>query len=619
MMSDNKQLYGPRGFDMARQLRAEGLISEAYSELRRVQCPSKLAFSALSNAAYLYERMLAKTPPDNNLFKRRCRLAWISSTTSEFILPVLRLLAWRDFILLDCYAPPFDSVDREIYDDQSGLYKFKPDIVILADNWRDSRIPAISSGVGESVVAGKLQQILQRWKLLEERIGCRVIQHSFDFPPNDAYGNLAGMLSGGRMGVLRAINASLPKIAIPNVTVLQIDEIVARVGAERWHDSVAWFSTRQHPGLKAIPDLLEADLALIRATLGLTKKVLVVDLDNTLWGGVVGESGVGGLRLGAPDPVGEAYSELQRYLLELKERGVLLAVCSKNNEVDARAPFENHNGMTLKLEDLVGFMVNWEPKSSNIRSLAEQLNLGIDSFVFLDDQGYEREEVRAELPGVAVPEPDSEHPTDLLKAIHDGRWFETLAFTDEDRRRHESYKANAERSVLQKNSGSLAEFLKTLGLRVDSAEFDESTLSRVAQLVGKTNQFNLTSRRHDLPRLLQIVGTERSWTQWYRVRDRFGDYGIVGVLIATVADNYAKSWEIDTWLISCRALGRGVEDVMFSSLLKAAKRCGITRLIGIYKPSEKNVQVADFYPRLGFSVVADQDNGTYYQLDLGDR
>jgi FkbH-like protein len=358
--------------------------------------------------------------------------------------------------------------------------------------------------------------------------------------------------------------------------------------------------------MTALPRLADADLALIRAATGMVRKVLVLDLDNTLWGGVIGEDGLEGIRVGPPHADGEAFVMLQHYARELKERGVLLAVCSKNNAADARLPFERHESMVLRLDDFAAFVANWEDKPANLIRLSEQLGVGLDSFVFVDDNPVERALVRRELPEVAVPELGSD-PARFVETLAQGRWFEALTLSGEDRERHAAYQANAARRELEAAAPDLEAFLRQLQMEVAHGPVSAGNLARVAQLVSKTNQFNLTTRRHPPEALRQFAADPAGWTQAFRLKDRYGDNGLVGVVIAVPAGESA--WEIDTFLMSCRVIGRGLRRYMLATLLKTARERGITRVTGLYAPTPKNAMVAAMYPDAGFAPEP-TDGGT---------
>ncbi len=540
-------------------------------------------------------------------------MALLSSSTTALAAPLLELACFRDGIDATLYEAPFDSYRQQILDPQSELYRFGPEVVLIATNWRDANLPAFSDSP-EASVAEATQSFEQLWITLLKRLPCRVIQHSFDQPLVRSFGNLSHTLAGGRAAMLRDLNRRFVAKAPTAVTILDLEYTQARCGG-KWSDDAIWHIAKQHPATAALPTLVDQQVALVRAQLGLSKKVLVFDLDNTLWGGVIGEDGLEGIDIGPPSPAGEAYQALQHYAKELKSRGVLLAVCSKNNEADAKQPFENHDAMILRLDDFALFLANWDDKPANLRAAAEALSLGLDSFVLLDDNPTERAFVRRELPEVAVPELGND-PATFVKALDRRMYFEAVTLSEEDLQRHQQYQENAARHQIQQQSGSLDEFLRELRMEAELGPVNESVLARVVQLLGKTNQFNLTTRRHGESEVREMMQSPRWWTQYFKLRDRFGDNGLIGMMLAREADDTAGTWEIDTWLMSCRVIGRKMEELMLATLVQAAQERGIRRVRGVYIPTAKNAMVADLYARLGFSAVGAAAGSQIFEFDL---
>jgi FkbH-like protein len=335
--------------------------------------------------------------------------------------------------------------------------------------------------------------------------------------------------------------------------------------------------------------------ALIRASLGLTSKCLALDLDNTLWGGIIGEDGVNGIRLGG-SPAGESFVAFQQYIQALQRRGVILAICSKNNEEDAKAPFRDHPEMVLKLDDIAAFVANWQSKDENLRQIAATLNIGLDSIVFLDDNPVERNLIRRLVPEIEVPELPQD-PALYAAALHRSLCFEAWSLTADDRNRAAAYRQNAERSEQLAASGNVDDYLAGLGMHVELRPFDEANLVRIVQLINKTNQFNLTTRRTTEAECLALIGRADCYTQFMRLKDRFGDNGITGILVAFLEGDTLR---IDNWLLSCRVLGRRVEDAMLAHALDfaAANRCQF--VVGEYIPTAKNAQVSGIFEKYGF-------------------
>jgi FkbH-like protein len=561
-----------------------------------------------ARAERLVDRVLAHaTAP-----ARRVRVAIAGSSTTSFMVPILRALCFREGLAADVYEGLYGAFRQEILDPDSGLARFHPDVLIVATHWRDLNLPPVVGD--EAAVIDRLSaDVRGLWQTASDRLGCHVVQHACDLPAFDSFGVLAQRLPGSRRRVIDRLNLRLESDLPPFASILDTARLVARVGADAWTDSRQWQLSRQHPGLSALPALAEEQLAHIKAALGLSRKVVVCDLDNTLWGGVIGEDGVDGLQVG-DSPAGCGHRELQQYLRELKQRGVLLAVCSKNNPDDARLPFESHAGMVLRLDDFAAFLANWDDKVTNLRRLAETLRLGLDSFVMLDDNPLERSWIRAELPEVAVVElgpTAASYAADLDR----GRYFETFTWSAEDRGRTEHYRQERLAAADRASAGSLDAFLQGLEMRGTCAALTFANIDRVVQLTNKTNQFNLTTRRYTRPQVERIVEVSGSWQGVFSLADRYGDHGIVGVLFCGVAEE-ADAWTIDTWLMSCRVLGRQFEEFMADAMIAAARERGIRRIYGEYRATAKNDLVAGLYPRLRFSPIGSSEGSARYALDV---
>jgi FkbH-like protein len=355
---------------------------------------------------------------------------------------------------------------------------------------------------------------------------------------------------------------------------------------------------------------------MLAAQQGRSSKCLVLDLDNTLWGGVIGDDGLEGIVLGQGSALGEAYVAFQSYAKELSRRGVILAVCSKNDEANALAPFEKHPDMVLRRSDIACFVANWQDKPANLRSIAETLNIGIDSLVLADDNPFERNIVRRELPMVAVPELP-EDPALYAGCIADAGYFEALRVTGEDLERSQQYQGNLQREVLRSSSTDVASYLKSLGMKLIWRPFDQVGMQRVVQLINKTNQFNLTTRRYTQADVTAVMNDPAALTLQLRLIDMFGDNGIIAIVIGKPAGNRGDML-IDTWLMSCRVLGRQVEEATLNLVAAQATRLRATGLIGEYRPTAKNGMVRDHYAKLGFAPMSEGSEGaTRWHLPIG--
>ena len=436
----------------ARALAATGDSEEALQRLR-LALAQDVRQTTFARAEKLVRELAGSVK--SNL--RECKIAVLGSSTTNLLMPILQALCLRDRIGAEFYEGPFASVEQEIRDPASGLALFRPSIVMLSAHWRDLQLEALTAGQ-EIWLDQFIEERKAVWRRLSDSFSCHVIQPSLDYPSAEAYGYLSSVLPGGRNRMIDLVNLRLRQEAPANVSILDMAAVQREVGALRWEDELEWTRYRQHPATEALPHLAEAYMFHVRAVLGLSRKVLVTDLDNTLWRGVIGEDGVDGIGVGPGSPEGEAHLHLQRYMVDLKSRGILLAVCSKNNLEDAQLPFLRHPHMALRLEDFAAFYANWEDKATNLRSMARDLSLGLDSFVFLDDNPLEREWVRSQLPTVTVVELGSS-PFHFLRQLDSGHYFEALSLSGEDLARADRYRVEAQRESLRSPADSLDDFL----------------------------------------------------------------------------------------------------------------------------------------------------------------
>jgi FkbH-like protein len=390
----------------------------------------------------------------------------------------------------------------------------------------------------------------------------------------------------------------------------------SRIGLRHWFEWKRYFSYKIHVTVEASVELARSLNALVRAMYGKSRKVLVLDLDNTLWGGVIGDDGVEKIEIGRETPVAEAYTAFQEYCLSLRQRGVLLAVCSKNTESIAKTGFE-HPSSVLKLEHFSSFKANWDPKHENILEIARELNLGVDSFVFVDDNPAEREIVRAQVPSVAVPEVGDD-VTAYIQVLEQGRYFEPASLSDEDLARAAQYAGNAQRSAEEKTYANYGEYLQSLEMEAEIDAFRPVYMERIAQLTNKTNQFNVTTRRYTLAEIEAAAKNPDNITLYGRLRDKFGDNGLISVVLG---HREGKHLHVDLWLMSCRVLKRDMEQAMLDELVLRAQKAGVETIYGYYLPTAKNGMVADLFSRLGFapSVVESVEpapGATAWQLSI---
>ena len=572
----------------AKGLAKQGQAAAAAQALRQARA-SLTGYLPQLNAAKLLAGLAEK--PEARAGLQTVRLAVLGSSTTQQLIPLLRLHAFWEGLDLQVYDAPFNAYQQDILDPGSGLYRSQPQAVLLYVNYRDAQ-----PGPAEAEAA----RWAALWDALRARASCPVLANNFDLPAERPWGNLEACRPDQGIGRLRRLNALLAERAGRGVFLLDQEHLSAVVGKERWHDPRFWLHSRQAVALDALPRYAAEAIALLKAVLGRSRKVLAVDLDNTLWGGVVGDDGPADLAIGET-PQGEAFLEFQRYLKALRERGVLLAVCSKNDPQRAREPFLTRPEMALKLEDFSAFEASWGDKGSGLRAIARKLNVGLDSVAFADDSPLERETVRRSCPEVAVVDLP-EDPADWVRALDAARLFEAGAVSAEDGLRTAHFQAEDERGRLRDQAPDLGSFLRELDMKAEAGPFRPEDLARIAQLINKTNQFNLTTRRYSEEQVRAFSQDPAFWTLAVRLRDRFGDYGLISVLIARRG---ADALDLDTWLMSCRVFGRGVEDLAFDRLLAAAKERGVRRITARYVPSAKNEPVRGLLPGLGFAQQAD--------------
>jgi len=590
-------------------------LARSYEELGNISeaCRWALAvvdaeddFTSWQAAARLVQRFPLEARPKQRIAK----VALLGSYTTTQLGQMLSLAASRRGIRIEVQESQYGQYEQDIIDPNSRLYAFDPDFVVLAVHEGDLRLPEYSSSPQESIRV-EVARWTALWRTVRERSRARVIQHNFALPCDVPAGHLAARLPGSRYMMAHAVNARLGEEAGSAVSIVDCDRLSSFVGKARWFDPRFWHLAKQAVALEVVPMLARHTAAVIGADLGLSRKCLVLDLDNTLWGGVIAEDGLAGIKLG--DGVdGEAFVAFQEYILKLKQKGVILAVCSKNNHGDAMLPFEKHPEMRLKRDDFAVFVANWEPKPQNIRRIAQELGIGMDALVFVDDNPVEREAMRQFAPEVEVV-PIPEDPSYYLRALSQCLSFETSSYTQEDAARAEQYRARAKIRELESAAGSIEEFYQSLHMQAIVAPFDAVNLPRIAQLIGKTNQFNLTTKRHGIPQLESFVKDPRCIHLYLRLRDRFADHGLVALIIAlqegTVLD-------IDTWLMSCRVIGRTVEATIMEQVCRRAQELGCTSLRGTYIPSEKNAMAEEAYAKVGFDLAGRVDGQVTWTYDL---
>jgi FkbH-like protein len=546
------------------------------------------------------------------------RLAILGSSTVDHLHPGIRVGALRRSLWVTIYQGNYGQYVQDIYDSNSALHAWQPNTILFSF---DSRHLLGGYQVGEAAEATEarleetVERIVQLWRAARDNLGCQVIQQTAMPIYPRLFGENENRLSSSPAAVLTRLNERLrERAAVESITLLALDQWVAEDSLSAWYDPALWHRAKQEIHLGAMPMYGDIVGRLLAALQGKSRKCLVLDLDNTLWGGVIGDDGLEGIVLGQGNALGEAFCDFQRYAKDLARRGIILAVCSKNDEKNALLPFERHQDMVLKREDIACFAASWQDKATAIRSIARQLNIGLDSLVFADDNPFERNIVRRELPMVAVPELP-EDPALFPSMIARAGYFEGIALTAEDMARTQQYRENFERESAREQATDMPSYLRSLEMKLHWSRFTETDQARIVQLINKTNQFNLTTRRYAANEVADLLQNPSALTLQIRLSDKFGDNGIISIIIGYLQDD--ATVDIDTWLMSCRVLGRQVENAVLGILVDEARRLGAHRLVGRYRPTEKNSMVAEHYQRLGFTALpAEPENDQRFELRL---
>jgi FkbH-like protein len=541
------------------------------------------------------------------------RLAIIGNGNSDFLGPALKSSALRYGVWLDTYAAGIGQIATAVLDPRDKVYQFNPHAVLLALTWQvfPLFVPATSSdksGAGAEELKAEIELIKET---LKQNGNIALFVQTIPQAPLSLFGSLDRRIAGT---VRRAIDDLNAWLFTTNLPVIDAANLAEMVGLAAWHDSGQWNWAKLPFSQNLIPLYADYIGRYVGSWRGRSRKCLVLDLDNTLWGGVIGDDGLEGIELGQGSPRGEAFLAVQQMALSLRARGIVLAVCSKNDEKNARLPFTQHPEQILKEEHIAVFQANWGDKASNLEAIAGALDLTPEALVFIDDNPAERDIVRREVPTVAVPELPPDEPALWPMIISAAGYFEAVSFTDTDRDRAEQYATNARRETLKIQSRDIAAYLKALDMTMEISSFSPSVRARVAQLINRSNQYNLTVRRYTEDQVAQMESDSSVACFSARLRDRFGDNGIISIVICR---DRGELWYIDTWLMSCRVLGRQVEQALLKHMAAIARETGKTALLGHYVPGPKNSMVERHYEALGFQRASERENGeTFWRLDL---
>lgn len=538
----------------------------------------------------------------------------VSNATTKLIASALIGSALRYGISLTIEQAEYNQVAQTAFSTDTIFTEKSLSAILVAIDYRG--LP-LTPSPGNRVAADKnIQDCLAYVKSviqsLSTNTGAQIILQNIAPPVDMLFGSYEGRLPGTLSWLIARLNSELDCLISDDIVILDVAGLASNIGLTNWHDPTLWNIGKLPFSHRYAPIYADHLCRILAAKLGKSRRCLILDLDNTLWGGVIGDDGLNGILIGNGDPTAEAHLHVQRVALDLRDRGIVLAVSSKNEDATARIPFLEHPDMLLREHHIAVFQANWSDKASNIIAISEILSLGLESMVFLDDNPAERMLVRKELPEVAVPELP-EDPSLFVRTLIAAGYFEAIAFSEEDQKRASFYQDNIKRVKILNQSSDMVTYLKSLEMEMISTPFDATGRSRIVQLISKSNQFNLTTKRYSEVEVKDFEEDINFYSRQIRLTDALGDNGMIGVIICKKND---ATWEIDTWLMSCRVLGRRVEEAVLLDIVSNAKKSGALKLIGAYYPTARNALVKNHYSKLGFTKISCDERSETWALDL---
>ncbi len=564
-----------------------------------------------------YKLISKRIAAQKNNDLKKVKIALLSSSTIKGIERVLFVQCCNLGITPEIFIGGYKQYHQEILDDDSSFYKFKPDLVIinidtrtlLGDNFFNYY--QLSSAEKDNLYTNSLDDLLLLVDKIKHNIAAKIILHNFEVPTNSPLGIVESKQSFGLIEFVKKINFALEeKFKNDNqVFIFDYENFCSKLGKNNIFDYKMYYIGDIKTGLKYFPELCFEYVSYIKPLMSLTKKCIVLDLDNTLWGGIIGEDGLEGIKLG-PSPDGRPFFEFQKYLLAMFNRGVILAINSKNNSEDALNAIRNHPYMILKEEHFASIKINWNDKISNMKEISKDINIGLDSLVFFDDDDFNREIVKTSLPEVEVVDLPKD-PSLYLKTLAELNSFNSFYLSEEDRMRGAMYAGQRKREELSRSTTNVEEYLKALKIKVTIERVNSFNSSRISQLTQKTNQFNMTTRRYSEENIKQFSENSNSIVLSVRVEDKFGDNGITG---AVIIEKKKKEWIIDSFLLSCRIIGRKIEDVILAYIAEEARKENVDSIIGVFIPTNKNNPAKEFYAKNNFKLIKEDNNCQFWKL-----
>lgn len=531
------------------------------------------------------------------------KVALLGDTATQFLATAIKGWGVERGYRIELFEAEYNQVERQFMDPTSDLHQFDAQYIVVFQSthkWNEhySLLTTVEQG---ALADNRLDFVAQ----ICDSTNAKIIYFNYPEIEDTVFGSYANKVESSFTYQVRKMNYELMKLSEEkqNLFICDIAGLQNKLGRDTMFDAMVYTTTEMILSLDSIPYVSSRVMDIICALQGKFKKCIILDLDNTLWGGVVGDDGLEGIQLGHGLGIGKAFTEFQMWVKKLKNRGIIVCVCSKNDEDKAKEPFEKHPDMVLRLDDISVFMANWETKVDNIRQIQQILNIGFDSMVFIDDNPFERNMVRENVPGVTVPEMP-EDPSCYLEYLYSLNLFETASYSLADKDRTKQYQVQAKRAAFSKSFTNEADFLKSLNMVSKVEGFTKFNIPRVAQLSQRSNQFNLRTVRYTESDIENMLEDEKCFPLTFTLEDKFGDNGLIAVVIMKELDG--ESLFVDTWFMSCRVLKRGMENFTLNNMVEVAKKNGYKKIIGEYLPTPKNGMVADHYTKLGFEQMPDE-------------
>ena len=541
---------------------------------------------------------------DMNNFTK-LKIAILGNCSTQHLSTAVKGYGYEEKFNFEIFDADYNQIDGEIFDNNSTLYQFKPNYILIymcvEKLYEDFVNTEISSR--DKFAENIINKINNYWQMINSQLNTNILQFNFIEMDDKVFGNYSNKLPNSFIYQIRKLNYLLMELSstVKNAFIIDINNLQSIYGRNEFHDCKLYYIAKMPISTNLLPEVAKQTVDIIKSLAGKIKKCVILDLDNTLWGGVIGDDGLKSIQIGELG-LGHAFSDFQVWLKELKNRGIILTICSKNNEDIAKEPFEKHPEMVLRLDDISMFVANWEDKASNIKHIQETINIGMDSIVFIDDNPFERNLVRSLIPDITVPELP-EDPAEYLTYLKSLNLFETASYSENDKDRTKQYQAEVGRETMKNSFIDFNDYLKSLEMVATVHKFNEFEIPRLSQLTQRSNQFNLRTIRYTEAEIEAISNDNNYITLSFSLKDKFGDYGLISLVIMKKIDN--NNLFIDSWLMSCRVLKRGMEEFIINKIIENAKENGFSRVIGEYIKTPKNSMVEQIYSKLGFNDLGD--------------